>query len=144
MSRLRDELFAAKIELATQKIALDSLERERDSFRSRAELAEVRLSDGAEEKVKVLEAHQRELAALLTETNELRVQKAVLLERLDLLANHLPPAPTQAFNSMSEEREDADYAFHSGLIDRDEYEALLASAGALNTEISFDADLTRL
>lgn len=122
MSRLRDELFTAKIENATLKLEIKSLEREVN------ELRPLKLN----------------WEGMTSRLNELEKDKAVLLERLDLLANHLPPAPTEALNHISEEREDADYQLHAGLIDRDEYEAILASAGALNTEISFDSDLTRL
>ncbi len=81
------------------------------------------------------------------EVAELRIKNAVLLERLDLISNHLPatpPPPTEAWNHISEEQEDADYSLHAGLIDRSEYEAILASAGALNTEINFDSDTARL
>lgn len=126
MSRLRDDLFTAKIENATLKLEVKAAEREVDRLTAALNQA---VSDAAKAQM---------------ETSEYKVNNAVLLERLDLLAINLPPAPTEAFNHISEEREDADYQLHAGLIDRDEYEAILASAGALNTEISFDSDLTRL
>lgn len=133
MSRLRDELFSAKIENATLKLEVDSLRRERD-----------RLEKDYQDEC----ADNRTYVDLANTANaeaaELRTKNAVILERLDLVTNYIPPAPTQAFNTVSEEQEDADYALHAGLIEREEYEAILASAGALNTEISFDADLTRL
>lgn len=80
-------------------------------------------------------ASETEARTLAREKNELQIKVAVLMERLDLLANHLPEAPTESWNHISEEQEDADYQLHAGLIDRDEYEAILATAGAINTEV---------
>lgn len=120
LSRLRDELFDAKIENTKLDIQLDAIKRERDAIETERASLSVRYQKTVEE-----------LA-------EVKTKNAVLMERLDLLANHLPPAPTQATNHISEEQEDADYAFHAGLIDRDEFDAILATAGALNTEISID------
>jgi chromosome segregation ATPase len=133
-ARLKEALFEAKIENATLKIEVDSLKRDRDLLESRI---------SAEHHIRM--SFEKDIEELDSENQDLKVKNAVLLERLDLLANHLPPAPTQSFNTISEEAEDADYALHSGLIDRDEYEAILASAGAINTEISFDSEsLSRL
>lgn len=132
-SRLKDAYFEAKIEVATLELKVKGLE---------DELALVRAGrDRMDERAK---EDQRKHDELAEKYHESEVKRAVLLERLDLLANHFPPAPTKPFNTMSEEQEDADYALHAGLIDRDEYEAILAQAGALNTEISFDSDPTRL
>lgn len=134
MSRLRDELFNAKIENATLRLEVEAARRERDDFKEKLNTAEHHLN--------IERDRHRETT---TQVHELDKKNGILLERLDLLANHLPPPPSQPFNVMSEEQEDADYALRAGIIDRDEYEAILASAGALNTEITFDSDtLTRL
>ncbi len=122
MRKTEQALFDAKIENATLKIEVEALRRSQAA----SDVVLVRLEDQ------------------LKEMNELKTKNAVLMERLDLLANHLPPAPTEAWNHISEEQEDADYRLHAGQIDRDEYEAILAAAGALNTEVHFDSDPTRL
>jgi hypothetical protein len=70
-----------------------------------------------------------------------RLKNAVLMERLDLVANHiLPEAPPRAREDLyvSEEREDLEYQLQSGQIDRGEYQELLKEAGLLSHEIEID------
>ena len=98
-------------------------------FRSRRELEEARA----------------ECEKLRTEKHDLEIKNAVLLERLDLLVNHIPAAlpPTKSFRS-PEEVEDAEYQLRHGMIDRGEYEEILSQVGFDNAEIEFDSDLPRL
>jgi hypothetical protein len=84
-----------------------------------------------------LEATKNALSNAQAQVVELDKKNAVLLERLDILANHFPTQTTQAFNS-PEELEDAEWALRNGQIDASEFEEILASAGALNAEIAFD------
>lgn len=119
-SKWKDKYFEAKIEVTRLELQLEAVRHGRDS---------------------ALAAKDEELAryrALSEEVMDLRVQKAILTERLDLIANHLPPEP-QAF-SFSEEEEEARWQLDKGLINTSQFESILAEAGAVNTEIHFDAE----
>lgn len=119
-SKYKEALFEAKIELA--KLELQNAQYGREVARAET-LADQALKGARELEKKVA---------------ELEKDKAVLMERLDLLANHLAPEP-KAF-SYPEEVEDAQWQLDKGVINQNQFESILEAAGALNTEIHFDAE----
>jgi hypothetical protein len=123
-SRTKEALFDAKLENATLKLEVKALEREVDRLEAAVSKA-------------TSDAHGAQMRAQEFEKNN-----AVLLERLDLLANHLPEPKAY---SWPEEAEDAEHALSKGEIDFDEFSQILDRIGAVNTEVAFDAsDYPRL
>ena len=115
----KQALFDAKIEIATLKIELDATKRELDALRPYKDML------------------QDEVHELRRTREELATKNAVLTERLDLVSNYLPTGNPKA-TVWPEEAEDAQFALDNGLIDPVEFESILASAGAINTEVAFD------
>lgn len=126
--KLKAELLEAKLKIMRLE---DKLERATDRERELLEQTQTLRT-------------QRDMAKdrhkeTIGQVHELDKKNAILMERLDLLANHLPAGQPGAFNS-PEEIEDAEWALSNGRINQAEFEEILAQAGALNTEIHFDAD----
>jgi DNA gyrase/topoisomerase IV subunit A len=77
---------------------------------------------------------------LIQKAHELDKKNAVLMERLDLVANYgIGVSKSSGPKVMPEEVEDALYQHRAGLIETSELEDLLAQAGFENAEIEFDA-----
>ena len=126
MTRKSRELFEARLENATLKIQIEAAAREVE--RAYEDLKQAR-------------------TALITErdkTIKLARDVAVYKDRLDIVANHLPTSTGPTVKHMSEEVEDLEYAFRSGLIDKAELEAELQSAGFQSAEIELDLTPPRL
>lgn len=118
-SKWKDRFFEAKIELAELRIEVKALNKQIEDSLLKTTWAESRIEE------------------LAVAKSALERDKAVLLERLDLIANHLPEP--QAF-SLSEDEEDARWALDRGVINQSQFESILEEAGAINTEIHFDAE----
>jgi chromosome segregation ATPase len=111
MFRTRKELAAARIEIAKLETSLTA----------------------SVEQTRFMEAKADAAAAELV---ELKLAKAILTERLDLLTNYIAPAGAPgSLNVPNEEAEDLQYAFDNGMITGPEFEAALAATGLQNTHI---------
>lgn len=122
-NRLRLEAETEKVAAATSK-----LEQAAAVMRSNME----RIS---EQDAKIVEL-ERELFDVKMENRQLDKDKAVLMERLDLMANYGigRAAPAESMH-VSEEYEDAKHALDAGLIDQSQFEKLLEAAGFQNNEV---------
>jgi hypothetical protein len=133
-------MFRARKELAEAKYALGVMEGERNGLLRIANEAKV---EAAQERKLRLTAEEsvRELVQLREANHELDKKNAVLMERLDLVVNHGIGTPTPRLHgptSLTEEAEDALFAFRNGSIDKGDLEQTLAEAGFDQTEIEFE------
>lgn len=133
-SKAKFELLEAKIEIARLKDKLEAKDAEKVRLLEEAQTLRWEVSRAKDQ-------HKETIGQVA----ELDKKNAVLMERLDLLANHLPGSREPQAFSWPEEAEDAEFRLNHGDIDLQEYEDLLAAAGALNTEVAFDgSDYPRL
>lgn len=137
MTRKTRELFDARLENATLKLQVEALERELQ--RDAAEVNRLR-EQFAEESRQTRE----NLEVALDRATKAERDAAIYRERLDIVANHLPPSQGPTVKHMSEEVEDLEYLFNSGQIDKGQLEAELQAAGFQSAEIELDLTPPRL
>jgi hypothetical protein len=133
-----------ELEAVGLRLRLEQAERDRDRLQSERDLYA--------EKANTLEWEARaardQVKDLQEQTQKLAVEKAVLMERLELIAAGIGPEPTPVSNDLPlpaghepEEVEDARYALAMGRINHSEFNKILEDFGFSNTEVQIDGTL---
>lgn len=135
------ELELVENRLRLERAAEKNEQLEKENERLRTELQATRESLASAQWAVTAETDKQK--DLVEQIHKLQTEKAVLIERLDLVSNYLPGGQgTQLPDSSKhkpEEIEDAEHALAFGNIDRQQFNAILEQHGFTNAEIEIDA-----